>query len=187
MLHSDLLYPLIFLLVGLLLLLLGRKLFWLFVAAAGFIVGMKAAPYILPHQSELFMLLAAVVLGLVGALLAIFLQKLAVALGGFVAGGNVAAELCGPLLGRAGVESPVAWLCFVIGGILGAILMLAFFNWALIILSSLYGAQWIVRGLPVIRGLPTPRHHSPILLVILAVIGIAVQASSYMRRSPPVA
>jgi len=186
MIHSEILYPVIFILVGLLLLFFGRRLFWLFVAAAGFIVGIKAAPYILPHQSELFTLLAAVVLGVVGALLAVFLQKLAVALAGFVAGGYLAAELCAPLLGGAGMESAAAWLCFVIGGILGAIVMLVFFNWALIILSSLYGAEWILRGLSIIRGLQMHRHHSPILLIIVAVIGIAVQASTYLRPSPVV-
>jgi hypothetical protein len=90
------------------------------------------------------------------------------------------------------MESPGAWLCFVIGGIVGAILMFVFFNWALIILSSLYGAQWIIRGLPVIHGpsvihgLLTPGRHFPILFAILAVIGILVQASTYSRRSAPV-
>ena len=146
--HSDLHYPLAFLLVGLLLLLLGRRLFWLFVAVAGFVIGVEAAPYILPHQGELFTLVVALVLGLLGALLAIFVQKLAIGVGGFVGGGYLAAVLCGPLLGGTGMAYPGAWLCFLVGGILGAILMMAFFNWALIILSSLQGAHLIVRGLP---------------------------------------
>lgn len=185
MIHSDLHYPLIFLLVGLLLLLLGRRLFWLFVAAAGFVAGVGVAPYILPHQSELFTLLVAVVLGILGALLAIFLQKLAVAVGGFVAGGYLALVLAAPLFGATGVAYPGGWLCFLVGGILGAILLLVFFNWALIILSSLQGAHLIIRGLPFIKGFPALRHHHPILFVILAVIGIAVQAATYRRPVTP--
>jgi len=160
-------------------LLLGRRLFWLFVAAAGFVIGMAAARYILPHQSELFFLLVGTLLGLAGAVLAIFVQKLAVALGGFVAGGYLAAVLCDPLPGGAGIEYSGSWLCFLIGGILGAVLMIVFFNWALILLSSLQGAHLILQALP------APRHHFPILFVILAIIGIAVQASTYRRRSAP--
>jgi hypothetical protein len=179
MLRSGLDYPLLFVLVGLLLLLLGRKLFWLFVAVAGFVIGAKATPYILPHQSELFTLLVAILLGLTGAFLAIFLQKVAIAIGGFAVGGYLAGVLCAPLIdsGRAGMESPGFWLCFVIGGILGAVLMMVFFNWALIILSSLQGAHLIIHGLPM------QRHPFPILFLILAIIGIAVQASTYRRRT----
>jgi hypothetical protein len=177
--HSILHYPLLFLVPGLLLLFLGRRLFWLFVAVAGFVVGVEAAPYLLPHQTELFTLVVALVLGVIGALLALFLQKVAIAIGGFVGGGYLAAVLCAPLLGGAGMRYPGAWLCFLVGGILGAILMMVFFNWALIILSSLQGAHLILRGLP------TPHHYFPILFVILAIIGIVVQASTYRRPSAP--
>lgn len=195
MFHSGLHYPLAFLVVGLLLLLLGRRLFWLFVAVAGFVLGVEAAPFILPHQSELFTLLIAIVLGMVGAVLAIFVQKLAVAIGGFFGGGYLATVLCAPLFGGIGMEYPGAWLCFLIGGILGTFLMIVFFNWALIILSSLQGAHLILRalpigGMPIIRGIPLkhphfPFPHFPILVVILAVIGIGIQASTYRRPSAP--
>ena len=183
MLHST--YPLIFLILGLLLLFFGRALFWLFVAAAGFLVGVEAAPLILPHGSEMLVLAAAVILGIIGAVLAIFVQKLAVALAGFVAGGYLGAELFAPLLGGAGIKYAGAWLCFVIGGIIGAIVMVAFFNWALIILSSFQGAHLIVRDHSIIRGMPMQYHHVPFLLIILAVIGIVFQASTYRRRTVP--
>jgi len=176
MLHSTHQYPLAFLLVGFLLLLLGRRLFWLFVGVAGFVVGVEAAPYILPHQTELFTLAVALMLGLLGALLALFLQKVAIAIGGFVAGGYLAAVMGAPLLGGAGVKYPGAWLCFLIGGILGAILLFVFFNWALIILSSMQGAHLILRGFSV------PRQYFSILFLVLAIIGIIVQFSTYRRR-----
>ena len=82
MLQSDLHYPLIFLVVGLLLLLAGRRLFWLFVAVAGFVAGVEAVPYVLPLQTELFTLVVGLAFGLLGALLAFFLQKLAIAIAG---------------------------------------------------------------------------------------------------------
>jgi hypothetical protein len=179
--HQPILhYPLLFLILGLLLLLLGRRLFWLFVAVAGFVVGVEAAPYVLPHQSELFLLVVALVLGLIGALLALFLQKVAIALGGFAAGGYLALVLCAPLLGGAGIEYPGAWLCFLIGGILGAILLFVFFNWALIILSSVHGAHLILRAIS------PPHHYFTLLFVILALAGIVIQAATYRRPAAPV-
>jgi hypothetical protein len=183
MLRTGIQYPLIFLLVGFLVLLFGRRLFWLFVAAAGFLIGIAAAPYVLPHQSELFTLGLAALLGIGGALLALFVQKVAIAIGGFVAGGYLAVVLGAPLLHGVGIAYPGSWLCFLVGGVLGALLMMIFFNWALIILSSLQGAHMIVRGLPSFRGLLILRHHTPILVVILAVIGILVQSSTYRGRS----
>jgi hypothetical protein len=168
-------YPLLFLILGLLLLLLGRRLFWLFVAVSGFVAGVEAAPYFLPHQTELFLLAVALFLGLVGALLALFLQKAAIALGGFAVGGYLAIVLCAPLLHGAGLAYPGAWLFFLVGGILGAILLFVFFNWALIILSSGYGAHLILRALA------PPHQYFTILLVILALAGIAIQAATYRR------
>ena len=182
MLHSDFHYPLAFLLVGLLLLLFGRRLFWLFLGAAGFVAGVMAAPYILPHESELVRLLIALVLGIGGAMLAIFVQKAAVAIAGFAGGGYLAVLLGAPLLGGTGLAYPGAWICFVAGGILGAILMVVFFDWALIVLSSLHGARMIIQGLPIASG-HLPRHHFPVLFIVLAAIGIVIQASTYRRRA----
>jgi len=177
MLHSASQYTVPFLLVGIVLLLFGRKLFWLFVAVAGFVAGVEAAHYVFPHQTEVFTLSVALGLGLLGALLAVFLQKVAIAVGGFVGGGYLAAALAGPILRSAGLRYPGVWVCFIIGGILGAILLYIFFNWALIILSSTQGAHLILRGFA------TPPHYFSILFLALAIIGILIQASTY-RRGP---
>ena len=74
---------------GILLLFLGRKLFWLFVAVVGFLVGMTFAPELLPNQPDSVILVISLITGLLGALLAAMLQKLAVALAGFAAGGYI--------------------------------------------------------------------------------------------------
>ena len=178
MLHSSLQYGLPLLLVGVVLLLFGRKLFWLFVGVAGFVAGVEAARYIFPHQTELFTMIVALVLGLLGALLAIFLQKLAVAIGGFLAGGYLAVVLASSLLGN---KLPAgSWLFFLIGGLLGAILLYIFFNWALIILSSMQGAHLILRDFY------ATRHNYSLLVIVLALVGIVIQASTYRRPSAPV-
>jgi len=62
-------------------------------------------------------------------------------------------------------------ILFLIGGILGAILFLALFDWALILFSSVLGARLIT---PAIALAQTSR---TILFVVLIVVGIIVQSS----------
>ncbi len=178
MLHSDLHYPIAFLVVGLLLLVAGRRLFWLFVAVAGFVAGVEAVFYIFPHQTELFTLIVGIALGLFGALLAFFLEKLAIAIAGFAGGGYLALLICSTLLGPIAINQPVAWICFLIGGIIGALLMNFFFNWALIILSSFEGAHIILK-----QFIPQRQHYFGLVLLLLSVVGILIQASTYRRPS----
>jgi hypothetical protein len=68
---------------------------------------------------------------------------------------------------------------FVIGGILGAILLLVLFDWALILFSSVVGARFIAMAIVLSQTSRT------ILFILLVVIGIAVQRSmlSPARRS----
>jgi NADH-quinone oxidoreductase subunit L len=77
--------------VGILLLTLGRKLFWLFVGGSGFVVAFFLTGELLPGQPTWVFLLVALVAGLLGAWLAVRLQWLAVGVGGFLGGGYIAA------------------------------------------------------------------------------------------------
>ena len=99
------------LVVGLAVLLLGRRLFWLFVGAAGFAVGFTVAPAALPNSPEWLIVLAALVLGILGAVLAILLQWLAVGLGGFAPGSTAASPRRRPRISTA-----VALGCGLRGG-----------------------------------------------------------------------
>ena len=80
------------LLLGIVLLILGRKLFWLFVGVAGFLVGMEIAERFVTGP-EGMKLLIAIAAGILGAVIAIFLQKVAIAIAGFVIGGYITVEL----------------------------------------------------------------------------------------------
>ena len=160
--------PIIGVIVGAAILLFGRKLFWLFVAALGFAVGMEIAAYFM-HEPPAWMTLAlALGLGILGALLAIMLQKLAIAVAGFVAGGRFALAL-----GAAFFEnhSHYSGITFVIGGIVGVLLLLALFDWVLILLSSVEGAHLIGNGIVL------PQTGAVILFVALVVLGVVVQGS----------
>src|SRR5437867_756096 len=78
--------PLISLIVGFALLVAGRKIFWLAVAAIGFTAGMKLTPIFVEAQSPSTLILIALGIGLISALVAIVLQKVAVGLSGFISG-----------------------------------------------------------------------------------------------------
>ena len=65
--------------IGVVILFFGRKLFWLCVAAGGFAVGMEIAPLLVNDASSLLALVIALVFGVLGALLALFIQKVAIA------------------------------------------------------------------------------------------------------------
>ena len=85
-------------------------------------------------------------------------------------------------LGIAG-NTPT-WIVFLVAGIVGVLLMVWLFKWALIVLSSLAGASLVVAGL-------VPRlslSHEHAFFVVIAVVGIIFQAclsGEWPRRAPP--
>src|SRR5438552_18786582 len=160
--------PIIGVIVGTAILLFGRKLFWLFVAALGFAVGIEVAAYFISDPPVWMTLVIALGLGILGALLAIMLQKLAIAVAGLVAGGRLAVALLAAFFVD---HAHYHGITFVIGGILGALLLLALFDWVLILLSSVEGAHLIGNGIVL------PEKGSLILFIALAVIGVVVQGS----------
>jgi hypothetical protein len=157
--------------VGLVLLFLGRRLYWLFVAGIGFLTGVELAPRLLPGQPEWVILVAALGLALVGTVLAIVAQKVIIALVGFVAGGGTGVLLL-HTLGAGG--DVITWLVYFVSGVVGIVLLLALFEWGLILLSSLAGANLIVGGIG--ERVHLSRGISIVALIVLAVIGMIVQA-----------
>src|SRR5437763_4318885 len=156
-------------LIGIVILFFGRKLLWLCVAAVGFAAGVEIAPHLVNEPSPLLALIIALVLGLIGALLALFLQKIAIAVLGFLAGGKLAGAIAAAFFVQYAQHSTVV---FVIGGIIGAVLLLVLFDWALIIVSSLIGSHLIQSAIVL------PASGSTIVFIGLTIIGILVQAAS---------
>src|SRR5690606_16361092 len=75
----------IYLLLGSALLLAGRKLFWLFVGAAGFVTGIQLASR-LWQGADLPAIVVGLVIGVIFAVLAIALQGLLIGIAGFLSG-----------------------------------------------------------------------------------------------------
>src|ERR1700757_3114924 len=161
-------------LIGIVILFFGRKLFWLCVAAVGFAVGVEIAPHLVNEPSSLLALLVALAFGVLGALLALFLQKIAIAVLGFFAGGKLVSAIAAAFFVHYAQYSTII---FVVGGIIGAILLLAVFNWALIVVSSFIGAYLIQSAILL------PPTGSTIVFIGLAILGIVVQAASFRRRT----
>jgi len=166
--------PVAGLVVGLVLLFFGRKLFWLFVGAVGFVVGLEAATVLFPHQAD-WALIVGLILGLVGAIIAIFVQKMAIGIAGFLSGGYFLMTA----LRSWELQSPESsWVSFLIGGVIGALLMYVVFNWALIILSSISGAHLIIHPFALSHQMAS------IAFLALALFGILVQGKVLETSRP---
>ena len=157
--------PIADVITGALLLALGRKLFWLFVAIAGFYAGIEVVRVLLAGQPSWVMWVAGAAAGLIGALLAMLFQRVGFALGGFYAGGYAAL-----ILAERFAPGAVGGAIFVIGGVVGALFAAWLMDWAIIVLSSLVGAVLVVTGL----GLRSATGF--VVYVVLAALGIALQA-----------
>src|ERR1700757_2423833 len=109
--------PILSVLIGAIILFFGRKLFWLCVAAVGFAAGVEFAPHLMHEPTPVLQLSIAIVFGFIGALLALFLQKVAIAVAGFLAGGKLAMALVAAFIADGARYSGIT---FIIGGIIGA-------------------------------------------------------------------
>ena len=128
--------------IGILLLFVGRRLFWLFVACVGFASGYHYMQQIWGIHSPVLVLVLSIAAGALGAIIAIFFQKAAIVVAGFASGGYIVLSLFDQL---ARLPAQMVWLPYIIGGILGAIILFFVFDWALIFLSTLTGATLIVQ------------------------------------------
>jgi len=156
--------------LGSLLLVAGRKLFWLLIGIIGFTSGIQLATRYF-HGPEWLAILVGVIVGIIFAALAIFMQTIAIWLAGFLAGGYVLAILARMLEIDAGKYN---WLIYIIGGIVGVILVGLLFGWAIITLSSFAGASLVTDS--VFADFAFPQ----LILMILFIAGIAIQG--YLLR-----
>lgn len=149
------------------LLLAGRKLFWLLVGAIGFVIGVEVAARFF-HGSNLIALLAGLLLGVVFAVLAIFVESIAIGIAGFLGGGYILQSLAA-FVGFD--QGALTWIAFIVGGIIGVILVAALLDWALITISSLAGASMVLSAFRL------GQVNGGLLYLVLVIIGVAVQGS----------
>ena len=169
------LQSIIYLVIGVIILTSGRKLFWLFTACMGFIIGFEYGGNITGIQNQLGILLVAFFTGVAGALLAIFFQGVAVCTAGFLVGGFAGINF----LQLTGYFShQYFWHSFILGGIIGLILMIMIFDYALIFFSSIAGAFMIVHAIYLVPPVKT------LVFLVLAMAGAVFQARVHPRKYP---
>ena len=157
--------------LGVVLLTLGRELFWCFVGIAGFLAGLEFTAFLLPDQPLWVQFLAGAGLGLAGIVVAILAQRVGFALAGFYAGAYLLFSVCRFYdIGSVSVVGPV------IGGVIGAVVAALIMDWALIMLSSLAGAGAIVVALGLEEAI------GALIFVLITVAGIAVQRLQMQQR-----
>jgi len=154
------------LVIGALLLIFGRKVFWLFLGGIGFLAGMTLANRFLGGASSGTLLLIGLIGGLLGAALAMFIQKIAVAIAGFL-GGGMLGYVGTHMIGLQTEHFP--WIPVLVCGVIGIFFATFLFKWAMTVLSSGVGAYMIVKAFTL------PALPSTLLIVVLAVVGIIIQ------------
>ncbi len=167
--------PIISVLLGIVILVWGRKLFWLTIGGVGFITGLILVFSLLEEQPAWIMLAAAFGVGAIGAILAILLQQVAVLIAGFLMGAYLTSWLL-PLFDLQ-LETWLWLIIVIIGGVIGSALVSALFEWALVVLSSLVGTTMIVQ-VTNFRPLITAG-----LFIILLIIGFAAQSKALLPES----
>lgn len=149
------------------LLFFGRRLYWAFVGAIGFISVTEWAIANLQGSPEWVVILMGLAVGVIGALLAIFIRAAGIGLAGFLGGAYIFMTLSNLLE----ITNPTLDIGLIlVGGIIGLILILVLFDWALIIISALSGAALLITYIPV-KGVS-----DWVSIAVLTIIGVIVQA-----------
>ena len=156
--------------LGAVVLLFGRPLYWLAVGVLGFLAGAQIADTMLADKQLFVQLLAAVGAGVIGAILAVIFQRVAFAIGGFFAGAYLAQGMATSF----GISSNYEAVWFVLLGVIGAVIAALVMDWAIIVMTSLVGAGAIVTALSVSQSV------SALLFVVLTArryrcSGLAIQ------------
>jgi hypothetical protein len=124
--------------IGGILLFLGHELNFLFAGAMASLLGVRLTP-LLPAQwpwwADYVFILG---LGVIAAAAVLINERAGYFISGFLAGGLMLVEYFVP------DTLSIPWLLFLIGGIIGALVIGIFTDWALILVTSAIGAAYIL-------------------------------------------
>jgi len=134
---------LILLVLGILTLFYGRKLFWVFAALVGFIFGLIIASQLTPNVTDFIRIMIAIGIGAICGLVAVYVEKLMIIIIGFL-GFGILGYL---LIGLFDFSPLVNWIVFLVTGCLGAIYITRYIKWIIIIISALIGAMMASMGI----------------------------------------
>jgi MFS family permease len=182
--------------VGLIENLFGRKLFWLFVAVGGFLVGWFLAPGIWStiHEGGTLELWVRLVIGLGAAVVLGFLAfkftRIMVSLAGFFIFAAAAVLVVDYFGGNVASGTRNYWIAYGCGGVVGAVILGLLFDWALIVLTALFGAGAAVDGVmyfftpenPTVANPAPAKWIEGVAVGVLFIIGLVVQIMTRRKR-----
>ncbi len=124
--------------IGGILLFLGRELNFLFAGAMAALIGFRLTPLLPPQWPAWSDAAFMIGLAVVAALIVLLNERVGYFLSGFLAGGFFLVEYYAPN------QLTVPWLPFVIGGVIGALILGLLTEWALILVSAAIGAAYVL-------------------------------------------
>ena len=162
------------LLAGAVLLLFGRRMFWLLVAAIGFLIGLGLADAYLSVDTVALRWIVGILAGVLAGLAAVFLQRFAISAAGALAAGYstywyLSLTWDPPQLWN--------WALVVVAAIVGLLIARTVFDFGLIFISALAGATLVLEAVG------SEASISRWMFLVLVLVGTAVQASWRPRKS----
>ena len=153
-------------LVGFLTLILGRQYYAVYVGAITFMLARIYIPQFFPKQSISNVSVTSIVAGILVGGLSFSLKRILAIIASFFVGGSLVFGVADIV----GLDPAFqTWTAFVIAGVIGAVLTLLAFDFAVIFLSAVYGASLILQSLHL------PGFSQLFWLILLAAFGIIVQ------------
>jgi hypothetical protein len=145
---------------GVLLLVLGWRIYNFIIIVAGFLIGASVASSLVANESTLIVMVALIVGGLIGAALAAVFYLVAV----FLIGAYLGIALTNAAAAALGL-APVSALILIVAAVVGGLVLIGLSFELLVVIAAVVGAQMLTLGL----GL------DGLWVLIFAAVGIVVQ------------
>ena len=124
--------------IGGILLFLGHELNFLFAGAMAALLGVRLTPLLPPQWPGWADYAFVIGLGVIAAVAVLLNERVGYFISGFLAGGLMLVEYYAP------GTLTVPWLPFVVGGIIGSLVIGVFTDWALILVTAAIGAAYLL-------------------------------------------
>lgn len=159
-------------LLGLALIVFGRRLYWMALGGLGFFFGLWLASQFLGGSTTGLELGLAFLVSILCAWFAVWAQKMAIRVGGFLLGAAGGFWLATAVLAQAFQwrQDLSIWIVAAVGAVIGVALASMLFDAALVLITSLAGAVLMASR----AGLEPPR--DVWLVIILLCVGILIQS-----------
>lgn len=161
--------------LGALLAFTGRRMVWLAVGIAGFGLGWLLTQALFPAAGSMATFLAGLVLGLVGAVIALRGLPLLINAASAVLIGLLGLTIFGQLSSNSGFWQIVG---FVVGAVAGVFLVRASFDWGIPAITAVGGGALVWNG--VLKALPS----LPGWVAMIAALAVAVAGFMAQRATP---